>query len=127
RHLGEAQDHRGPLLLCIDQFEELFTLASESQRQIFVTALSAMTDPADSRVRLVIVVRADFYAACAHMPWLAERITGNQVLVGPMSKSELRRTITEPARRAGLYVERSLVETIVDEVGEEAGCLPLVA
>src|SRR3546814_13572583 len=67
-----------PLLLCIDQFEELFTLASEGQRQAFVTALSAMTDPADSKLRLVIAVRADFYGACPQMPWLADRITGTQ-------------------------------------------------
>jgi hypothetical protein len=62
-----------------------------------------MTDPADSKVRIVIVIRADFYAACAQIPWLAERITVNQVLVGPMADSE-RWAITEPARRAGLYL-----------------------
>ncbi|MPZ11942.1 MAG: protein kinase [Kiloniellaceae bacterium] len=127
RHLGESGDTQTPLLLCIDQFEELFTLSSESQRQAFITALSAMTDPADSKVRLVIAVRADFYAACAQMPWLAECITGNQVLVGPMTRSELRRAISEPARRAGLYVERNLLEAITEEAGDEAGSLPLVA
>src|SRR3546814_18857314 len=61
------------------------------------------------------------------MPWLAERITGNQVLVGPMTKSELRRAVSEPARRAGLYVERNLLEAITEEAGDEAGALPLVA
>ncbi|WP_299625007.1 WD40 repeat domain-containing serine/threonine protein kinase [Pelagibius sp.] len=127
RHLGEAGDPQNPLLLCIDQFEELFTLAPETQRSAFITALSAMTDPADSTVRVVISVRADFYAACATVPWLAERITGNQVLVGPMTRSDLRRAISEPARRAGLYVERNLVEAIIDEAGEEAGSLPLIA
>lgn len=127
RHLGETQGGHIPLLLCIDQFEELFTLVSDSQRHAFITALSAMTDPADSKVHLVIAVRADFYAACAQVPWLAERITGNQVLVGPMTKSELRRAISEPARRAGLYVERNLIEAIAEEAGDEAGTLPLVA
>ena len=127
RHLGEYHGTPTPLLLCIDQFEELFTLASDSQRQAFIAALSAMTDPADSKVRLVIAVRADFYAACAQVPWLAESITGNQVLVGPMTKPELRRAISEPARRAGLYVERNLLEAIAEEAGDEAGTLPLVA
>ena len=127
RHLVSGGDAQAPLLLCIDQFEEIFTLASESQRSRFITALSAMTDPADSSVHLVIAVRADFYAACAQVPWLAERITGNQVLVGPMTRSELRRAISEPARRAGLYVERNLLEAIIDEAGDEAGSLPLVA
>lgn len=127
RHLGRGEGSEQPLLLCIDQFEELFTLASPDQCGKFVSALSAMTDPADSRVRIVIAVRADFYAACAQLPWLTGRITENQVLVGPMSESELRRAITEPARRAGLHLERGLVDAIAAEAGSEAGSLPLVA
>ena len=126
RHLGGENGAR-PLLLCIDQFEELFTLAPFQERAAFVSALSAMTDPADSNVCIVVAVRADFYAACAQFPWLAERITANQVLVGPMTSSELRRAINEPARRSGLYLERSLVDAVIDEAGTEAGSLPLVA
>jgi WD40 repeat protein len=127
RHLGATDGSQQTLLLCIDQFEELFTLASAAQRSKFVAALSAMTDPADSKVRIVISVRADFYAACAQVPWLAERITVNQVLVGPMTEAELRRAIGEPARRAGLYLEHGLVDAISHEAGHEAGSLPLVA
>ena len=126
RHLG-GDDAAGPLLLCIDQFEELFTLAPAAQRSAFVAALSAMSDPADSKVRIVFAVRADFYAACAQIPWLAERITENQVLVGPMTSSELRRAINEPARRSGFHLERNLVDAVIDEAGSEAGSLPLVA
>ncbi len=127
RHLEGADGAEPPLLLCIDQFEELFTLAPPDQRAKFVAALSAMADPADSRVRVVIAVRADFYAACAQIPWLAERITENQVLVGPMTASELRRAVTEPARRAGFHLEPQLIDAIIDEAGEEAGSLPLIA
>ena len=127
RHLGGTDDADQTLLLCIDQFEELFTLAPAAQRRKFVEALSAMTDPADSKVRVVIAVRADFYGACAQLPWLAERITDNQVLVGPMTGPELRRAISEPARPAGLFLERGLADAIIAEAGEEAGSLPLVA
>lgn len=127
RHLADMSGSKQSLLLCIDQFEELFTLAPAAQRANFISALSAMTDPADSPVRLVITVRADFYAQCAHIPWVADMITSNQVLVGPMSKTELRRAIVEPAQSMGLGVERGLVDTIVDESGIETGSLPLVA
>jgi WD40 repeat protein len=127
RHLGRANGSEQPLVICIDQFEELFTLAPVAQRSKFIAALSAMTDPADSQVRIVIAIRADFYVACAQIPWLAERITANQVLVGPMTDSELRRAITEPARRAGLYLERNLVDAVLAEAGRDAGSLPLVA
>jgi|GEM_PF-802216 len=129
RYLGvdQQQGQESPLLLCVDQFEELFTLAPEGQVAQFITALSAMTDPAHSNVRIVIVIRADFYGACAQIPWLAERITDNQVLVGPMSRAELRRAITDPARRAGLSLENELADAIIDEAGSETGSLPLVA
>ncbi len=128
RLLGETGISGTPeLLLVIDQFEELFTLADERQRRGFLTLLDALSRPATSLARIVIAVRADFYDACAHTPWLAETITANQVLVGPMSRSELRRAIVEPARRAGLYLEEALVETIIEDTGTEAGSLPLMA
>ncbi|GGE03190.1 hypothetical protein GCM10011390_22560 [Aureimonas endophytica] len=127
RRLAHPAGTEAPLLLCIDQFEELFTLSPPGQRDAFVAALSAMTDPADSRVRIVLTVRADFYAACARMPWIAECISQNQVLVGPMNSAELRRAIGEPARRANLHLERNLVDAIVEEAGQEDGSLPLVA
>lgn len=126
RRLAHPTGTEAPLVLVIDQFEELFTLSPPAQREPFIAALSAMTDPADAAVRVVIAVRADFYAACAQIPWLAERITENQVLVGPMTPAEMRRAITEPAREAGLYLERNLIDAIVDVAGNEAGSLPLV-
>ncbi|HET6161408.1 MAG TPA: protein kinase [Dongiaceae bacterium] len=127
RHLGQVEGADRPIIVCIDQFEELFTLAPMAQKTKVIEALSAMTDPAHSSVRLVIAVRADFYGACAQIPWLAERITDNQVLVGPMTDAELRRAITEPARRAGLHLERGLVDAVISEAGQEVGALPLVA
>src|SRR5262249_30360805 len=127
RHLGRSNGSEQPLLVCIAQFEELFTLSPVAQRGNSFARPSAMTDLADSQVRIVIAIRADFYVACAQIPWLAERITANQVLVGPMADSELRRAITEPARRAGLYLERNLVDAVLAEAGRDAGPLPLVA
>ncbi|WP_039534388.1 protein kinase [Ruegeria sp. ANG-R] len=125
RRLATANE--GELLICIDQFEELFTLVKRERRSKFIEALSAMTDPADSRVRIVLTIRADFYASCAEIPWLADRISENQFLVGPMTRPELRRAISEPAHAAGLHMDRSLIDAIVDEAGREAGSLPLVA
>ncbi|CAB1085039.1 High-affnity carbon uptake protein Hat/HatR [Olavius algarvensis Delta 1 endosymbiont] len=127
RHLGDVTGAGQPLVLCIDQAEEIFTLTSSARRDKFISALSAMADPADSLVRVVFTIRADFYGNCAQIPWLADRITNNQVLVGPMTDAELRRAISEPARPAGLYLERGLVDAIIAEAGNEAGSLPLVA
>ena len=79
------------------------------------------------QLRLVIALRADFYSASARFPWLADRISDNQVLVGPMRTAELRRAIEGPAQRAGLRLEAGLTEAILDEAGDDARGLPLVA
>lgn len=136
RLLDEAldeQDRAGPSraplhVLCIDQFEEVFTQMTETVGPAaFVEALAAMSDPVDSRLRVVLGVRADFYGRCAQLGWLAERITDNQVLVGPMSRDGMRRAIEEPARMAGLRIEPGLVEVVLDEAGESASTLPLIS
>jgi WD40 repeat protein len=129
RGLAErTTDATGGMVVCVDQFEELFTLVADpAERNAFVEALAAMCDPTDSRVRLVIAVRADFYGNCAMHEWLARRMTDNQVLVGPMTRVELRQAIELPARAAGLRLEDGLVDRIIDDGGHEPGGLPLVA
>ena len=116
-----------PVVLVIDQFEELFTLNSEADQRSFVQALDELTAGSHSEIRVVIVVRADFYDSCAHFPWLAARINESQVLVGPMNRAELREAIEGPAHRVGMRLESGLVDQILDDSGDTAGSLPLVA
>ena len=83
--------------------------------------------PPTSRVQVVIAVRADFYGRCAAHERLARLVGANQVLVGPMNRDELRRAIVEPARRVGLRVEPSLTDSLIADVLEEPGGLPLLS
>lgn len=126
---GELQEilSSSTIVLVVDQFEEIFTLADVAQKKEFLGTLSQLTDITNSTVKLTLAVRADFYAECAREPWLAEMITSNQVLVGPMTSDELRQAITEPAHEAGYELEKGLVNAIIHEAGSESGSLPLVA
>jgi DNA-binding SARP family transcriptional activator/WD40 repeat protein/energy-coupling factor transporter ATP-binding protein EcfA2 len=114
------------LLVFVDQFEELFTHCDrEPDRTEFVQRLTGLLD--DPSAALVLAVRADQLGACAAYPSLTELLTGNDVLVGPMTESELRRAIEAPAAQAGLDVEPGLVEAIVDDVAGRSGALPLLS
>jgi conflict system STAND superfamily ATPase len=48
------------------------------------------------------------------------------VTIGPMTRSELTETIVKPAEAVGLAFEAGLAETILDDVGDEPGDLPLL-
>lgn len=120
-------DVTGGLLVCVDQFEEVFTHdADGTLAERFVAAVAAIVDPTAARVRFVFAMRADFYGEAARHPWLARQLTEHQMLVGPMEALQLRRAITGPAERLGLEIEEGLVDVIVAEVGADPGSLPLL-
>ncbi|MDX8146632.1 hypothetical protein SK854_31275 [Lentzea sp. BCCO 10_0061] len=113
------RQHDENLVLVVDQFEEVFTLASPEQCDWFVRAL--MSAP-----HVVIGVRADFYGHVGRYPELAEALEGAQLLVGPLTADELRRAIVEPALRVGATVESALVTRLVADVTGQVAALPLV-
>jgi WD40 repeat protein/transcriptional regulator with XRE-family HTH domain len=116
------------LLLAVDQFEELFALCrSEEERLAFIGNLLTAASEADGPVILLIVLRADFYAHCAHYIQLRTALAKNQEYIGAMSEEELRHAIEEPARRGRWEFEPGLVDLLLHDVGREPGALPLLS
>ena len=118
------------LLVCIDQFEELYTLCqSQDVRRSFIdlivnTIRSEVSEP--PTIAIVCTLRADFISqALTHRP-LADLLQSSGMILGPMDRTELRRAIQEPARNRGVTFEAGLVERLLDDVGEEPGNLPLL-
>lgn len=115
------------LLLVLDQFEELFTLAhSEGETRLFIGLIAtALKDP-NSRLRILCTLRADFLDRPLQYPELASLMRERTALVPAMSLDELERAIVGPARRVGLIFEEGLVAAILDEVSDQLGALPLL-
>ncbi len=115
-------------VLTVDQFEETFTVCDdEAERAEFVSELVAAALDPRGRYVVVIALRADCYGSCAAYPELPALIAENNVLVGAMSRNELRRAIEGPCERARLSIEPELVDALVDDVEHEPGGLPLLS
>ena len=129
--LETALNTLGPeerLVVVVDQFEEVFTLCTDDdERAAFIEALTEAATRWPERVVIVLTIRDDFYGRCAPYRELSELVTGNHVLVPPMTRDELRRAVELPARRARLRMESALVDALVEEVAEEPGGLPLLS
>jgi len=123
--LVDSPDRR--VVWVIDQFEEVFTLCNdEKERTAFLENLLYASSIPDGQCIVLLTMRADFLAKCAAWPGLAERIAAQQFLVSPMAPDMHRLVIEEPARRVGLEFESGLVETILLDVGDAPGALPLL-
>ncbi|MER5429439.1 hypothetical protein [Streptomyces sp. NPDC002588] len=111
----------------VDQFEEAFTLCRDAaERARFIDLLLAARAP-ESRLRVLVTVRADFYARCSEHRGLADALTGAGLLLGPMTADELREAVIRPAQVAGHLVERELTARVVDEVLDQPGSLPMLS
>jgi WD40 repeat protein/transcriptional regulator with XRE-family HTH domain len=118
----------GAVVIAVDQFEELFTLCrDEAERRCFVDALIAAWRDPTSPIVLIVALRADFYGRVAAYPELAAAVVAHQTLIGPMSPADLRRAIELPAAASGLLLQPGLVQTMLKDLGDAPGALPLLS
>ncbi len=148
--IGPATDLRA--LVVVDQFEQMFIeCADEAEQRIFISALHAAgteIDPGDADsgtpddhgalapALVVLGMRADFYPHAMRFPTLTAALQDAQLTVGPMSETELRRAIIEPAHKAKIEIEEGLLELLLRDLAtssrdvtaaHDPGALPLLS
>jgi len=118
-----------PVVLYIDQFEEIFTLVDkEADRRHFIDILTtAVTEP-DGVLYLLLSMRADFYDRPLQYNNFGKLIENHHVAVTPMTLADLYDVVQKPAQLpdVGLTFDDGLVTEMVFAVREETAALPLL-
>ncbi len=114
------------LLLIVDQFEEIFGLADEQEgAQLLRLIVAAVTAP-QSRVRVLVTLRADFYDRPLMHPAFGQLMRQRTEVVVPLTTEELTQAVEGPAEQVGVEFEPGLAAAIVAEVSEQPGALPML-
>jgi WD40 repeat protein len=119
-------------LVVVDQFEELFTVATEEHRRAYIRLLLDLTASMEDSLAVVLTMRRDYYNLCSEFPELYGRLEASnrhaRYLLERMRDEDLYRVITEPLRLAGVpESERdALARSVLLDVGERPGDLALV-
>lgn len=114
------------LLLVADQFEELYSLCEEDDRQGLLQHLLKAIELA-SNITLVMTLRADFCERVLAYRPLAEALQQYPpVLLSPMSRLELQATIEKPAIAQGITLADGLTDRILDAIDRAPGQLTLL-
>ncbi len=115
------------LVLLIDQFEELFTQSNAHDREDFLKLLEGIV--AQPQLRVIVTLRADFYARAIEEPLLAALLRRNRSTfpLAPPRLSALHQMIVRPAEAAGVELHVGLAQRLLDEAGEGPSAMPLIA
>ncbi|MFG3131906.1 AAA family ATPase [Streptomyces tendae] len=123
---GELSRLRGGqfqrVLLVIDQFEELVTLASEREQVQFIETLHTCLRQEPS-VRVLATCRVDLLGRLLGTDHA--QVLQHPIALGRLSKSQLVQVVERPAALVGMSFAPGLVETIVDDTGTD-DALPLL-
>ncbi|MFI5454371.1 MAG: CHAT domain-containing protein [Isosphaerales bacterium] len=112
-----------PAVVVVDQFEEVFTLCNDDGARLeFLDRLLAL---AKTR-RVVVTMRADFWGDCAPHRALRELMLAHQELIPPLTTDELRLAMSCQVGAVGLRFETGLVGTVLADVPNEPGAMPLL-
>ncbi|AVZ76346.1 hypothetical protein SLUN_33230 [Streptomyces lunaelactis] len=111
------------VLVVIDQFEELVTLAGERERAQFLDALRQCLER-DPAVRVLATLRVDLLGrllGTSHAELLQ-----HPVAIGTLGRAQLAQVVECPGALVSLGFAPGVVDTIVDETGTD-DALPLLA
>ncbi|HET6984772.1 MAG TPA: BTAD domain-containing putative transcriptional regulator, partial [Myxococcaceae bacterium] len=119
---GEAE-----VVVVVDQFEEAFTLTTdERERELFLESLRVAAADPESRLRVIVTLRADFYDRPLLYPRFGELLAEGTEAVPPLTPDELERAIRGPAERIGVRPPPGLVAEMIADVAHQPGALPLL-
>lgn len=138
--MARAENPEARLVLVIDQFEELWTLApsepdayadfvAEKQKpfiDLLLTAIEEQNEVNEPSVLIIFTMRADFLHYAAEHRDLADVITEGVEIVSAMQPDELQQAIAEPLKHVDGKFEKGLVDELIKQSSEREGALPLL-
>ncbi len=124
------------LLILIDQFEELFTNSENFnkgkpslQAITLINLIIETTKIAEKEnlpIYIVCTMRSDYVGDCAAFKGLPEHIVSSQFFVPRLKRQEIHRAILEPAKLSGNKINNSLIERLINELGDGQDQLPIL-
>ena len=127
RLIRDAVPEGQPLLLVIDQLEELFTLVpDEAVRRSFLDGLTEAIADERAGLRIAATLRADFLDRPLRYAEFGQLVKHGAVTIVGMSASEIAEAISQPAAGVGVEAEPALVSELVADVVDQPAALPLL-
>lgn len=124
---------RQQIVIVIDQFEEVFRYNPPTSRGTegdeatdFIDLIVSAVRQPDQGLYVVLTLRSEYVADCSGFHSLTNLLNSGSYLLPQLNRETMVSVIEEPVRISGAMVDRSLVRTIINDLGEKTGQLPVL-
>jgi len=129
RHIAAelSEIENSPVMLVIDQFEELYTLCKEPfERTLFIDNLLLAAADKSLNISVITAMRSEFLTDAQTHPTLYQILAKQAYIVPFMNVAELRDSIIKPAQLAGIPWEMKTVQQLIEQTKGQKYALPLL-
>ena len=129
-----CQDHKGTLLLILDQFEEYLRLHPVAGEDSLDALLPEIIDRLDLRVRILISLRDDALSELDRFEGRVPALFDNYLRLAPLTKAAAREAIVKPiarvnewrveAGRPAVEIEDGLVDDVLAQLADPRASSP---
>ena len=108
-----------PIVIVVDQFEELFIRYDREVRDRFAQLLRDSLTRGGGRIRFLLSMREDFLARLSEFRDRLPNIFHNEFRLGPLDDEASRRAIVGPAELLGIAFDPALVDRLLTDLRHE--------
>jgi len=123
-----ARERGAQILVFVDQFEELYTVAEEDAgRNAFAACLAGIADDSATPLRVVLSMRSDFLDRLSSTPRLLDEVSRGLLFLAPPDREGLRQALVRPLEIAGYrFEDPAIIDDVVTSLQAVPGALPLL-
>lgn len=128
--LRTIRDQEQTWVIYIDQFEEIITQCKdETERTAFLNNIARAVET--EKAIVLLSVRSDFYTAFAPYPLFKSILEKNNYTLSGIDLGNkegyiLKEIIVQPAKNAGVKIDDSLVDSLINDLKQVKGKLPIL-
>jgi energy-coupling factor transporter ATP-binding protein EcfA2 len=116
-----------PLIILVDQFEEVYSLCKDNQeRDAFIATLLYAASDNSRYTSVILTMRSDFLGETQKHPLLNRLFSSQGFLVPMMDENCLCEAIARPAENAGYPLDTATVKLLAEQTVGREGALPLL-
>ena len=108
-------EHSKPIALIFDQFEEIFILSDEGEREKLARELNEILK-SRLKINILLIIREEYFANLTEFEAFIPGLYSNRSRIERMSKTAAREAIIKPCKVCSVGIEDGLADKVIEQL-----------